>query len=142
VSEPVGLELTRTAKAVGRAFDAALAGAGGSLPVWLVLLSVKAGQHGTQRDIAAAVGIEGPTLTHHLNRMEAAGLLTRARDPRNRRVHQVALTEAGEALFGRLRETVVAFDARLRGGLSAEDATTLRRLLGTLRANVTEFSSR
>jgi MarR family transcriptional regulator for hemolysin len=134
----VGLELARTAKAVSRAFDAALAGAGGSLPVWLILLSVRVRRHGAQRDIAAAVGIEGPTLTHHLNRMETAGLLTRTRDPRNRRVHQVALTEAGEALFGQLRATVAAFDTRLRSGLSAADAATLSRLLGTLRANVAE----
>jgi len=63
-----------------RAFDAALAGAGGSLPVWLILLSVKVQRHGAQREIAEAVGIEGPTLTHHLNRMENAGLLTRTRD--------------------------------------------------------------
>lgn len=134
----MGLELARTAKVVSRAFDAALAAAGGSLPVWLILLSVQVRRHGAQRDIAAAVGIEGPTLTHHLNRMEASGLLTRTRDPHNRRVHQVALTEAGEALFGQLRATVAAFDARLRSGLGPADAATLSRLLGKLRTNVTE----
>lgn len=123
---------------VGRAFDAALAQAGGSLPVWLILLSVKVQRHGAQREIAAAVGIEGATLTHHLNKMETAGLLTRTRDPRNRRVHQVALTGSGEALFARLRTAVAAFDARLRGGLGAEDAATLSRLLGVLRANATD----
>jgi MarR family transcriptional regulator for hemolysin len=134
--EPVGLELARTAKVVSRAFDAALAGAGGSLPVWLILLSVQAQRHGAQREIAEAVGIEGPTLTHHLNRMENAGLLTRTRDPRNRRVHVVALTEAGAELFGRLRQAVVAFDARLRAGLSGADTAALGRLLGRLRDNV------
>ena len=34
-AEPVGLHLTRVAKTVSRAFDAALAQGGGSLPVWL-----------------------------------------------------------------------------------------------------------
>ena len=42
------------------------------MPVWLVLVSLKARSHGTQRNLAEAMGIEGPTLTHHLNRMEAA----------------------------------------------------------------------
>ena len=105
-TEPIGLQLTRTAKAVSRAFDDALAEVGGSLPTWLVLVSLKSRTHGAQRELAAAVGIEGPTLTHHLNRMEASGLVTRRRDPANRRVHRVELTEAGEATFARLLEAV------------------------------------
>src|SRR3984893_3699978 len=115
--EPIGLQVTRTAKLLSRAFDDALVEAGGSLPVWLVLGSVKAQHHGMQRQLAEAVGIEGPTLTHHLNRMEAAGLVTRRRDPDNRRVHRVELTEMGEATFGRLLTSVAAFDRRLRAGL-------------------------
>jgi len=38
---PIGLKLNRTARIVGRAFDQALTEAGGSLPVWLVLLNLK-----------------------------------------------------------------------------------------------------
>ena len=71
---PIGLTLTRTAKAVSRAFDARLAAAGGSLPVWLVLLSLRTEQMGNQRELARAVGVEGATLTHHLNAMERDGL--------------------------------------------------------------------
>jgi MarR family transcriptional regulator for hemolysin len=100
---PIGLRLTRTAKTLSRAFDDALAEAGGSLPVWLVLISLKSQQLGNQRALAEAVGIREATLTHHLNAMDAQGLITRRRDPANRRVHLVELTEAGEATFGRLR---------------------------------------
>jgi len=135
-TEPIGLLLTRTAKLVGRAFDAALTEAGGSLPAWVVLVSLKGRAHGAQRELAEAVGIEGPTLTHHLNRMEAAGLVTRRRDPENRRAHRVELTEDGEATFRRLLQTVVAFDARLRGGLADREVTALRGLLDRLQANV------
>src|ERR1700730_11578067 len=110
VVEPIGLQLSRTAKVVSRAFDNALSQVGASLPMWLVLVSLKAARHGAQRDLAEAIGVEGPTLTHHLNRMEPAGLVTRTRDPTNRRVHQVELTEAGEATFERLLSVVAAFD--------------------------------
>ena len=72
---------------VGRAFDDALAAAGGSLPVWLVLLNLKIEQDTNQRRLAEAVGITGATLTHHLGAMERPGLLTRRRDPANRRNH-------------------------------------------------------
>src|ERR687884_751538 len=82
---PIGRHLAQVAKVVNRAFDDALAGAGGSLPVWLVLIALKSRQSANQRQLADAVGIQGPTLTHHLNAMESAGLLTRRRDPGNRR---------------------------------------------------------
>ena len=82
---PVGLQLARTAKSVSRAFDEALAQAGGSVPVWLVLISIKSQDLGNQRELAEAVGIKEATLTHHLNAMDAQGLVTRKRDPANRR---------------------------------------------------------
>ena len=135
-TEPIGLLLTRTAKVVSRAFDDALTEAGGSLPTWLVLVSLKGQEHGAQRELAEAVGIEGPTLTHHLNRMEADGLVTRRRDPDNRRVHRVELTDDGEAAFRRLLQTVAAFDARLRAGFSDRELTELRGLLERLPTNV------
>src|SRR5256885_15162726 len=82
---PIGLQLANTAKVVSRAFDDALAAAGGSRPEWLTLLAIKTRARVSQRELASAVGIQGATLTHHLHAMEAAGLVTRARDPENRR---------------------------------------------------------
>jgi MarR family transcriptional regulator for hemolysin len=135
---PIGLKLARTAKAVSRAFDDALVEAGGSLPVWLILLSLKTRRLRNQRQLAEAVNIRGATLTHHLNGMEAAGLLTRRRDPENRRVHLVELTERGEAMFERLRGAAMAYDRRLREGLGEEEIATLSGLLDRLQANVRE----
>jgi MarR family transcriptional regulator for hemolysin len=140
--EPIGLFVTRRAKTLSRAFDGALAEAGGSLPSWLVLASLKGGLHGTQREIADDVGVEGPTLTHHLNRMEAAGLVTRARDPRNRRAHQVELTAEGELEFRTLLRRVQAFDRRLREGFTDDELATLRRLLQRLADNVSLATTR
>ena len=135
--QPLGLHLTRVSRITSRAFDDALAEAGGSLPVWLVLISLKSGQLASQRELAEAVGIQGATLTHHLNAMESAGLVTRRRDPENRRLHVVELTQAGDALFFRLRGVATAFDQRLRTGLSAEESSQLETLLTRLRDNVT-----
>ena len=133
---PLGLELARTAKVVSRAFDDALTRAGGSQPMWLVLISLKSRQLANQRELAEAVGIQGATLTHHLNAMESAGLVTRRRDPDNRRVHLVELTAAGDALFLRLREAAVAFDKSLRRSLTDTDVARFHELLGQTRDNV------
>jgi MarR family transcriptional regulator for hemolysin len=126
------------ARLVSRAFDAALAEAGGSLPTWLVLLTLKSRPVANQRELAAAVGIQGATLTHHLNAMESDGLLTRRRDPTNRRVHLVELTEDGEATFHRLRGVAMRHDARLRAGFAEPELDTLRELLDRLRANIAD----
>jgi MarR family transcriptional regulator, transcriptional regulator for hemolysin len=133
---PIGLHLARTARSVSRAFDDALAQAGGSVPVWLVLISLKSQQVRKQRELAEAVGIREATLTHHLNAMDEQGLITRRRDPANRRVHLVELTEAGEDTFQRLRGAATAFDQRLRADLSGDEVSQLEALLGRLAANV------
>jgi MarR family transcriptional regulator for hemolysin len=136
--EPIGLQVTRTAKTLSRAFDEALADAGGSLPTWLILVSLKARAWGTQRELAQALGIEGPTLTHHLDAMERAGLVTRTREAENRRVQRVELTDAGDAAFHRLRRAAKAFDERLRSGLADDDVERLRELMRRLHANVAD----
>lgn len=133
---PIGLNLARTAKAVSQAFDAALVAAGGSLPIWAILLALKTARAASQSELAESVGIQGATLTHHLNAMEKNGLLTRQRDPNNRRIHRVELTENGEQLFRHLRGAAVAFDRKLRAGLGDEEVAGLGALLDRLRENV------
>ena len=134
---PIGLALTRAARTVSRAFDERLAAAGGSLPVWLILLALTTGSSRSQSELADAVGIRGATLSHHLDGMEAAGLVTRRRDPASRRTSLVEMTDAGTQLFLRLREAAVAHDTRLRTGLSEDDVARLAALLDTLATNVT-----
>ena len=133
---PIGLRLNQAARAVERAFDEALAAAGGTLPIWLVLLNLKIRRPANQRELAEAVGVREATLTHHLNAMDARGLITRTRDAANRRVQVVTLTDAGEAAFLRLREAAMAFDAKLRAGIADADLATLGTVLGRLAANV------
>jgi MarR family transcriptional regulator for hemolysin len=133
---PLGLQLATTAKAVSRAFNAALVEAGGSLPVWLVLSTLKGEQWRTQHDVARAVGIEGPTLTRHLDGMEEAGLVERRRHAADRRAIQVELTERGHALHAELLKAVIAFNRKLRQGFSEDDVKTLRATFAQLEANV------
>jgi MarR family transcriptional regulator, transcriptional regulator for hemolysin len=133
---PIGLRLFNASKAVRRAFEATLAEAGGSIPIWLVLTNLKAGAWRSQHDLAGAVGIEGPTLTRHLDGLEALGLVRRRQDPDNRRAVLVELTEEGHALHARLLVVVIRFDRQLRKGLSAEDVAQLGALLAMLERNV------
>jgi MarR family transcriptional regulator for hemolysin len=135
---PIGLQLGRASRVVSRAFDDALEEAGGTLPVWLILLNLTIHRPDNQRELAEAVGVREATLTHHLNAMDTRGLITRRRDTDNRRIHVVELTEDGQALFERLQRAAVTFDAQLRDGLDEAEIGTLSTLLGLI-ANVGGF---
>jgi MarR family transcriptional regulator, transcriptional regulator for hemolysin len=133
---PIGLRLTRTARVVSQAFDRAMAEAGGSASAWQVLLLVRSQEWGTQSMMAEAMGVSGPTLTHHLNALEEQGLVRRWREAANRRVQHVELTDEGSALFDRLRRVALRHDKRLRTHLSDEEITVLAGLLDKLQAGV------
>jgi MarR family transcriptional regulator, transcriptional regulator for hemolysin len=133
---PIGLQLARTSKAVGRAFNDALAHAGGSLPVWLILTTLRGEAHASQHELARAIGIEGPTLTRHLDQLEAAGLVRRVPQPDDRRAVRVEPTDAGNALHAGLLEVVIAFNRSLTAGLTGAELDEFRQTLAALEANV------
>jgi MarR family transcriptional regulator for hemolysin len=129
---PLGLQLSRTARAATQAFDRAMADAGGSASTWQVLLLVRSQAWGNQARLAEAMGITSATLTHHLNALHARGLVRRWREPHNRRVQRVELTPEGVAMFDRLRGVAVHHDRRLRALLGEDDADRLLDLLERL----------
>jgi MarR family transcriptional regulator for hemolysin len=133
--ESLSLLIGGVAKELSRAFDDVLVAAGGSSPTWQVLRALSTGDHRTQAELAAAIGVRQPTLTHHLDALERAGLVNREREAANRRVQRVTVTESGEHLFLRLRRAAASFDGRLRAGLDDDDVAQLRRLLGQLTEN-------
>jgi MarR family transcriptional regulator for hemolysin len=124
-----------SARTVGRAFNDALAAAGGSVPIWLVLTTLRGEAWRTQQELARAVGIEGPTLTRHLDGMERAGLVVRRRAADDRRAIQVELTQRGEELHGELLTAVIAFNRKLRRGLDDAELDQLRATLDRLAEN-------
>ena len=134
--QPIGLRLNAVARQASRAFDEALAEAGGTRPIWLALLALKMGSARSQQQLADEIGIRGATLTHHLAAMEERGLVTRQREPGDRRNQVVRLTPRGEDLFDRMRSTAQAFDARLRTGITQEQARVFDVVLSQIADNL------
>jgi MarR family transcriptional regulator, transcriptional regulator for hemolysin len=133
--EPVGRTLAQAAKRVGAAFNASLASEGGSVPAWLILTSLRQARWRTQRELAGSLGIVGPTLTRHIDNLERMGWVVRHRAESDRRAVRVEITDAGAEAHGRMRRAVVAFDRRLRAGLTDEQLQQLEELLDRLVAN-------
>jgi DNA-binding MarR family transcriptional regulator len=82
--------------------------------------------------------VTSATMTHRIDRLQSAELVTRAPDPQDRRGVRVALTDAGrERVDAALSDLVRAEDALLAGVSEAERSTLaalLRRILRPLEA--------
>ena len=111
---------------------------GGSLQQWLVLRILAEEPQVSQRELAERLLVSAPTVTHHIDRLEASGLLRRARDTSDRRVVRVDLTPAGAQRRAELEAVADATDAEVRSLLGPADAETLHRLLTTLHDRLRE----
>lgn len=136
MEERVGRLLALAAKAVRARFEAELAGDGASLATFVVLHDAVAATGLSQRELADRIGLEGATLTRHLDRMEAEGLIVRRHDPHDRRVWRIEPTPEGKQLYGRLRRTADRLERALTAGLDDAEVATLRHLLVRLRENM------
>jgi MarR family transcriptional regulator, transcriptional regulator for hemolysin len=141
VVEPLGRQLVFTAKAMRSAFEDAIGNAGGSLGSWIVLSALSERGCCTQAALASHVHLEGATITHHVDRLEAAGLVQRRLDPADRRVRMLELTGAGIELHGRLLAAVIGLQATVMAGLTVADRVALARCLGVIEANLASLGT-
>src|SRR6202521_2364577 len=133
MEEPLGRQLAITGRMVRERFDTCLSQHGASLTTWAVLRSAEHEDGLSQRELAARMSIESPTLVHHLDRLEDEGLVVRRRDEQDRRVTRVGLTAAGHRRYAELREVAASVDAQLRGLLSDDEIATLEHALLRIR---------
>lgn len=82
----------------------------------------------TQGELIARLGVEPPTVTKTLQRLERAGLVYRIPDPERPRVGRVHLTDAGKALREPVEEVWNRTDEDLLRGFDAEERELLVRL--------------
>lgn len=151
----LGRQLAMTAKATRTELDARLAEVGGSLSMYLVLRHATeaaarrpagfpgaAGAELSQRELAEHMGIEGPTMVRHLDRLEGEGLIERRRDPRDRRVTRITVTQAGARVLADLEAVTTAMDTEIGALLGREEYRaafdTLARLQGHMLALAAE----
>ncbi|WP_380782563.1 MarR family winged helix-turn-helix transcriptional regulator [Sphingomonas sp. R86520] len=87
--------------AINRAYKPMLDRLGITYPQFLVLQTVNEAQDGRSiGEIADRLALEPSTITPLAKRLEAAGLVTRARNPADERQVRVRLTEAGRVRWG------------------------------------------
>jgi MarR family transcriptional regulator, transcriptional regulator for hemolysin len=143
-TESVGRLLFLTSKAAKEVLEARMQAQGASHTAWLVLHAlIDHGLEGSQqRALAEHLFIEGPTMTRHLDRLEAEGLIERRPDPEDRRSTLIVSTAAGKRTSRRLMTVMEQAQADLLSGLSRSEIETLTHLMQRVRDNVERAADR
>ncbi|RJL30972.1 MarR family winged helix-turn-helix transcriptional regulator [Bailinhaonella thermotolerans] len=90
----------------------------------------------SQSELVARLGVEPPTVTKTLQRLERAGFVRREPDPGNRRVSRVYLTERGRELRGPVERAWNRMDDAMLAGLDGPEREALRAMLPRMAAGI------
>lgn len=102
-----------------------------------VLILQLAKQNGlSQGELAACFGVEPPTVSKMLQRMENNGFITRAKDPDDARVTRVYLTDKGRALEPEIIAIWDGLEQQMFDGVSDLEKALLRRVLEQMARNL------
>lgn len=110
----------------------------GLLPAHMpVLMALEAGE-APLKAVAEHAGVEQPTMTATLNRMERAGLISRRPNPDDGRSMLVALTPLAREKLPRVEEAVGAVNGLVLEQMTVEERTQFlelfKRVIGVLEA--------
>ena len=86
------------------------------------------------RELAESEGISPPSLSGHVDRLEAAGLLRRVRSTQDRRRVGLELTPEGRSILKRVRARRTTWLAERLDRLSDDDRELIERALPALHA--------
>lgn len=89
-----------------------------------------------QTELARRLEVTPATMTNLLNRMEAAGMVTRSRGQRDSRISNVYLSEAGRAKLKAITQTVSQMEEMTFNGFSAAEKAQLREYLERMHKNL------
>jgi len=97
------------------------------------ILRAIAGEPGrSQQALSEQLGLLPSRVVAFVDDLEQRGLLQRRRNPGDRRLYALYLTEQGDDLMTRLAAVAVAHEAEITAGLTDEQRTTLTELLADL----------
>ena len=91
-----------------------------------------------QAALAAVLELEPMTLSRHVDRMVAAGLVERRPDPADRRVRRLHTTARSRALIEPMRARAAGIYDEAQHGLAPAERTALLAALAALVANLSE----
>jgi DNA-binding MarR family transcriptional regulator len=90
----------------------------------------------SQAQLACILDMEPITVSRHVDRMEAAGLVERMPDPQDRRVKLLSLTDKGRDLLPKMKKLAQSIFEDAQEGLSADEREILLDCLERIVTNL------
>ncbi|MEE1829492.1 MarR family winged helix-turn-helix transcriptional regulator [Streptomyces sp. SP17KL33] len=134
ITDRVSFTLARMGRVAETELRQALAERGLKLSHAHVLGLLAERERVSQQALLEELRVDPSVLVTVLNGLEENGLVTRRRDPADRRRHVVEISDLGTELVAQADSAVRAAEAKLFADLDEQDVTALRRLLGLIRA--------
>ncbi len=103
---------------------------------WRVLAQLRRREGINQRALAAILEIENITLTRHIDRLEAKGLVERRADPNDRRARILHLKRKTKPVLGKMRTLSEQTRAEALQGISRKDTDHLIDTLLRIKDNM------
>lgn len=138
MTETLGFSLNEISRLMRRRFDARARAIGVTRAQWHTLFMVSRNEGVNQGGLAELMEVEPITACRMIDRLEEAGLLERRRDPNDRRMWRIYLTESARPLLARLKAIGSEVTEQALTGVSECDRERLTALLATLRTNLTQ----
>ncbi len=139
--ETLGLELSRTARLWRAKLDERFRPLGLTQASWVVLFHLGRGCDGlTQKDLAAEVGVEAPTLVRTLDLIEERNLIARRPAANDRRAKTVHLTDEGRKTLKEMHIAARTLRTDLLRGISPDELTTCLDVLMRIRKASAEIA--
>ena len=91
-----------------------------------------------QKDLAASVGIEGPSLVRLIDTLVIKGLVQRSEDGTDRRAKQLCLTPEGQRIVARIKKIIVPLENELLSPFSDSDIARFGQFILSLAATVND----
>lgn len=130
----IGFLLAATARAWRTKLDQRLKPLGLSMGKWTTLAYLaRGGDKLTQKEIAALVGIEEPTLAGILDRLQQDGWIKRESSSEDRRCKTVHLQARAGAVLGNIFSTAQQLRQELLANIPRQDLETCIRVLAQIR---------
>jgi MarR family transcriptional regulator, transcriptional regulator for hemolysin len=95
-----------------------------------------------QKDLAASVGIEGPSLVRLLDTLVVKGLIERSEDAKDRRAKQLHLTSDGQVVVSRIKETLITLENELLSSFSDSEISKFGQFILRLESKVSDVRKR
>lgn len=131
IAEMICFSLYSATHAMQHAYKPLLEALGLTYPQYLVLVALWGEDGQTVGQLGQALQLESNTLTPLLKRMEAQGLVVRARDARDERQVRVSLTDLGREMQG--QAAGIPGCILERSGMTLAGLTALRDQVNALR---------